>query len=139
MTDGPPSLTSSYPATSVACRDVSCALRARELGEHEGAATEDTCQREEGEEGGRGGRGVREGEEENEAGVEQDAGSSASASVLLLHFCVQNAGQHPCQGTKVRGGDWTYSVKSSVVTVAEYRWCGAGGPRWEEFVMRLLS
>jgi hypothetical protein len=114
-------------------------LRAREVGEHEGAATEDTCQTEEGEEGGRGGRGVREGEEENEAGVEQDAGSSASASVLLLHFCVQNAGQHPCQGTKVRGGDWTYSVKSSVVTVAEYRWCGAGGPRWEEFVMRLLS
>ena len=139
MTDGPPSLTSSYPATSVACRDVSCALRARELGEHEGAATEDTCQTEEGEEGGRGGRGVREGEEENEAGVEQDAGSSASASVPLLHFCVQNAGQHPCQGTKVRGGDWTYSVKSSAATVAEYRWCGAGGPGWEESVMRLLS
>jgi hypothetical protein len=139
VTDGPPSLTSSYPATSVACRDVSCALRAREVGEHEGAATEDTCQTEEGEEGGRGGRGVREGEEENEAGVELDAGSSASASVLLLHFCVQNAGQHPCQGTKVRGGDWTYSAKSSAVTVAEYRWCGAEGPRWEEFVMRLLS
>ena len=139
MTDGPPSLTSSYPATSVACRDVSCALRAREVGEHGGAATEDTCQTDEGEEGGRGGRGVREREEEDEVGVELDAGSSASASVLLLHFCVQNAGQHPCQGTKGRGGDWTYSAKSSVVTVAEYRWCGAGGPRWEESVMRLLS
>ena len=61
------------------------------------------------------------------------------ASVLLLHFCVQNAGQRPCQGTKVRGGDWTYLAKSSVATVAEYRWCGAGGPGWEESVMRLLS
>jgi hypothetical protein len=107
--------------------------------EHEGAAAEDTCQTEEGEEGGRGGTGAREGEEENEVGVEQDAGSSVSASVLPLHFYVQNAGQHPCQGTKVRGGDWTYLTKSSVATVAEYRWCGAGGPEWEESVMRLLS
>ena len=82
---------------------------------------------------------MREGEEENEAGVDLDAGSSASASVLLLHFCVQNAGRHPCQGTKVRGGDWIYLAKSSVATVAEYRWCGAGGPVWEDAVMRLLS
>jgi len=113
---------------------VKCAVH-----EHEGEAAEDTCQTEEGEEGGRGGREAGEGEEENEADVEQDAESSASASVLLLHFCVQNAGQHPCQGTKARGGDWIYLAKSSVATVAEYRRCGAGGPRWEEFVMRLLS
>ena len=134
MTDGPPPLTSSYSATSTACRDVKCAVH-----EHEGEAAEDTGQTEEGGEGGRGGREAGEGEEENEVDVEQDAESSASASVLLLHFCVQNAGQHPCQGTKVRGGDWTYLAKSSVATVAEYRWCGAGGPGWEEFVMRLLS
>eukprot|EP01046_Picozoa_sp_COSAG06_P024668 COSAG06_NODE_2024_length_7816_cov_4.203577_2_plen_81_part_00 len=71
---------------------------------------------------GGGGRGRERGD------VEQDAESSASTSVLPLHFYVLNAGQHPCQGTKVRGGDWTYLAKSSVATVAEYRWCGAGGP-----------
>jgi hypothetical protein len=61
--------------------------------EHEGVAAEDTCQTEEGEEEGRGASGAKEGEEEDEAGVEQNAGSSASASVLPLHFCVLNAGQ----------------------------------------------